>query len=292
MSREARREAAVTADVMQVAKPFSAGPARRRTFPKHLEKVRVLAAAEYKAKYAGSVLTYGWALAKPLALFSVLYLVFGRALRFGGNMDYYPLYLLLGVVVFSFFSDATNAAMTSLVSRASLLRRLAFPHLVIPVAITLTAAFTFGLNVAVVGVFVGAHWLPVGLDWLLLLPLLLELYVFVLAVGILLSALYVMLRDLRQIWELVVQVLLYATPIIYPIELLPEAARRLAFVSPLTQILQDVRAIILGRDEAPTVTEVFGSPVYRLLPLLVVAATCALAVWVFRRQEPTFAERV
>src|SRR3954466_14945198 len=97
----------------------------------HLRVLHVVASAEFKLKYAGSALGYVWSLIKPLTLFTMLYLVFGRVFKLGEISHYYPLSLLLGIVVFTFFSDGTNLAMTSLVARVTLLRKLSFPRMVI-----------------------------------------------------------------------------------------------------------------------------------------------------------------
>ena len=103
----------------------------------------VIAQAEFKLKYAGSALGYVWSVLKPLALFTMMYLVFGRIFKLGTISQYYPLALLIGIVLFTFFADATNMGMNSLVTRESLLRKLIFPRVIIPTAATLTAAMTF-----------------------------------------------------------------------------------------------------------------------------------------------------
>ena len=132
-----------------------------------LRILRVIAGTEYKLKYAESALGYVWSVAKPLAMFAVLYTVFGRFFKLNVGFAHYPLYLLIGIVIWNFFVDATNLAMPSLVARASLLRKLAFPHLVIPLSVTLSAAITLLVNLLVVGVFVGANGIAPQPDWLL-----------------------------------------------------------------------------------------------------------------------------
>src|SRR5689334_6402373 len=145
--------------------------------------LHVVASAEFKLKYAGSALGYVWSLIKPLTLFTMLYLVFGRVFKLNEVSQYYPLALLIGIVVFTFFGDATNLGMTSLVARESLLRKLSFPRMVVPTAATLTAAMTFCVNLIAVTAFIAWNKLVPQWDWLLLIPLLLELYVFTLAVA-------------------------------------------------------------------------------------------------------------
>src|SRR5262249_29521092 len=251
--------------------------------------------AEFKLKYAGSALGYVWSLLKPLTLFTILYLVFGHVFNLNDISKYYPLSLLIGIVLITFFNDATNLGMTSLVARESLLRKLSFPRMVVPTAATLTAAMTFCVNLIAVAGFIAYNKLVPQWDWLLLIPLLLELYLFTLAIALILATLFVRIRDIGQIWELALFVIFYASPIIYPIGYLPEWARKLVFVNPLTQVIQDVRAIILSPDIPPnriTITTAFDTSAARLIPICVVILFAVIAVVLFRREEPYFAERV
>jgi ABC-2 type transport system permease protein len=176
-----------------------------------------------------------------------------------------------------------------------LLRKLSFPRLVIPTSITLAAAITFVVNLVVVGVFIAWNQIPPRLNWLLLVPLLLQFYVFVLGVSLVLATLFVRFRDIGQIWELATALLLYATPVIYPVGFLPDWARTIAFLNPLTQILQDFRAIVLYQDLAPnliTANEAFHSSAGRLIPIGITLGIFALGLSMFKKQEPWFAERV
>jgi ABC-2 type transport system permease protein len=268
---------------------------RRNRLLHNLRILRVIAAVDFKLKYAGSALGYVWSIVKPLALFTMLYLVFAKIFRLGEISRFYPLALLTGIVLYTFFTDATNLATTSLVARESLLRKLAFPRLIIPTSVTIGSAFTFGVNLVVVGLFVAWNQIPPRLNWFLLLPLLAQFYVLTLGVSLILATLFVRFRDISQVWELGTQLLLYATPIIYPVGFLPEWARTIAFLNPITQILQDVRALVLYQDLAPnriTATEAFGSSAGRLIPIGITLAMLAFGLYLFRREAPTFAERV
>jgi len=261
----------------------------------NLRILRVLAAMDFKLKYSGSALGYVWSVIKPLSLFIMLYLVFAKLFRLGDISDYYPLALLIGIVLYTFFVDATMLAMSSIVSRETLLRKLSFPRLVIPTSTTLAAAITFGVNLVVIAGFVAWKQITPQLNWLLLVPLLLEYYVFILGVSLVLATLFVRFRDIGQIWELATALILYATPIIYPVGFLPEWARTIAFLNPMAQILQDIRAIVLYQDIAPnliTAAEAFGSPAGRLIPIAITLAVFGLGLAMFKRQEPWFAERV
>ena len=260
-----------------------------------LRILHVIAAAEFKLKYSGSALGYAWSLIKPLALFTMLYLVFGRIFKLGAISHYYALSLLMGICLVTFFNDATFLGMYSLVARESLLRKLSFPRLIVPTSATLTAAITFGVNLIAIAAFVAWKHVMPQWNWLLLAPLLFELYVFVLSIALILSALFVRFRDIGQIWELMVQLLFYACPIVYPIGYLPSWARKVCFFYPFTQILQDVRSIVLYPDLKPnrlTVADAFGTSAARLIPIAIVLLLALGALALFRREEPYFAERV
>jgi ABC-2 type transport system permease protein len=277
--------------VETAARTIRTGPRGTQSLRQRLRILFVIAQAEFKLKYAGSALGYIWSVVKPLALFTMMYLVFGRIFKLGAISQYYPLALLIGVVLYTFFADATSMGMNSLVARESLLRKLTFPRVIIPTAATLTAAMTFGVNAIVIAGFVAWNQLVPQLDWLLIIPLLLELYVFVLGVALILSTLFVRFRDIGQIWELALQLFFYASPIIYPIGYLPAWARNIAFLNPFTQVLQAIRALIIYPDDVTTATTALG--IYgRLIPVGIAFATFGVGLWLFKRQEPFFAERV
>jgi ABC-2 type transport system permease protein len=258
-----------------------------------LRILQIMVRAEFKLKYAGSALGYVWSVVKPLSLFTVLYLVFGRIFKLDVISEFYALALLIGIVLFSFFADGTSQGMVALVHRESLLRRMRFPRVIIPTAATLTAAMTFGINLMVVAGFVAWQGIVPRLDWVLLLPLLLELYLFTLGTALLLATVFVSLRDMGQVWELGVQLLFYASAIVYPLSSIPHWARELAFLFPFTQVMQDVRALVLY-DDTSGITITAGDTLGelgRLVPIAIALFVFALGVGVFKRHEPWFAER-
>src|SRR3954470_19246315 len=138
--------------------------------------LRVLSKTDFKFKYAGSVLGYVWSVAKPLIYFTVLWVVFSNIFKTG--LHNYPLYLIVGIVLWLFVADAVTATLPSLVARGTILRRIWFPPIVIPLAATVTALMTFLINLAVVVVFIAASDVTASLSWFLLVPLLIELYLF------------------------------------------------------------------------------------------------------------------
>jgi ABC-2 type transport system permease protein len=264
---------------------------RSSSLRQHARVVVVIAAADFKLKYAGSVLGYVWSLLKPLGLFGMLYVVFGRFLKIGGGLPHYPLYLLLGIVLWTYFADATLLGMQSVVARSTLITKLAFPRVIIPLSVTVSSAITLAVNLVALVALVAANRVVPGPRWLLLLPLLLELYVLALGLALVLATLYVRFRDIREVWELVLQILFYASPVIYPATILPSWFREITYLNPFVQIAQDARAIVVPSSGSMTAAQVYGSALGELLPIAVALVLLGGGYLLFRREEPWFAER-
>lgn len=283
-------------------------PAGRRAGTHHLEApsqtsglayqarvLRAVAGTQFKLRYADSVLGYAWSLMKPLAIFAVLYLVFGRFLDLELGFAHFPLYLLVGIVLWTFFADATATTMPSIVTHGQLLRKLAFPHLIVPLSTTVTAGITLCVNLLAVAAFVASSRITPRLEWLVILPLLAELYVFTLGLALVLTTLFVRLRDTDQLWELATQLLFWLSAIVYPVGLLPSWGQGLVFLNPFVQVVQDVRHVLLAASERAEITvasDAFGHPAGHLIPIAVAVATLAFGIALFRRHSPMFAERV
>jgi ABC-2 type transport system permease protein len=258
----------------------------RERLPYLLRILRVLARTDFKIKYAGSVLGYVWSVAKPLLYFVVLWVVFAKL--FQASVDRYPLYLVIGIVLWTFVADGVSATLPSIVASGSVLRRISFPPIVIPLAATLTAAMTFLVNCVVVVVFIAASKVVPTPRWLLLVPLIAELYLYVLALALIASTLYVRFRDILHLWEVIVILLFFSTPIMYPVTILPTWIRPVIVFNPFVQILQDVRRIILGSDAHAI--ELIGHHGNHIVPLTVIAVLLSAAFLLYRRQSPRFAE--
>src|SRR5687768_2564352 len=167
--------------------------------------LRELVVTDFKLRYQGSILGYLWSLLKPLLLFAILYVVFVRFLKFGGDVEHFPVYLLLGVVMWSFFTEATSQGMSAIVSRGDLIRKINFPKYIIVVSGTLSALINLILNLIVVSIFLWLNGVHLSAT-ILLFPLnILELYIVALAIAFLLAALYVKYRDISHIWEVFLQ---------------------------------------------------------------------------------------
>jgi ABC-2 type transport system permease protein len=195
-----------------------------------------LAATDFKLRFFGSALGYVWTLMRPLMLFGVLYFVFTEVVRFGGDIPHYPVYLLAAIMLFTFFSETTARGVTSLIERENLLRKVRFPRLVIPLSVTLNAMFNLGLNMIVVFVFVIASGIEPRWSWLELIPLIALLVLLSTGITMLLSALYVRYRDMQPIWEVALQILFYASPVIYVTSALPDSIERESMASPISTL--------------------------------------------------------
>ena len=250
-----------------------------------------LAATEFKLSFFGSALGYLWSLMRPLMLFGVLYVVFSQVIKFGAGIKHYPVYLLASIVLFTYFSETTSGGVKSLVTRENLLRKMRFPRMVIPLSVSLTALFNLGMNMAAVLVFALISGVQPRLSWLQLPFLVLILAVLSVGLAMLLSALYPRYRDLSPIWDVVLQILFYASPILYVLSLVPDEYERAFLINPLAVVLTQMRHAFLD-PSAPTAAEAIGPDVMLLLPLAIVAGFFALGLWVFNRETPRIAENL
>jgi ABC-2 type transport system permease protein len=248
-----------------------------------------LARTEFKLRYFGSVLGYLWTLLRPLTLFGVLYVVFTQIVRFGTEVPHYPVMLLTGVVLFNFFSEATTGALQSLVQRETLLRKVAFPRAAVPIGVAATAAANLMLGLLVVVALALVDGVRPRLAWVAVVPLLVGLLALVAALALLLSVLYVRFRDVRPIWEVVLQLVFWGTPIIYTIEAVPAAWRGLIMASPFSVVVQQMRHWLID-PAAPTAAQAIGGPGRLLIPLGATLLLVAVSVWTFSRLAGRVAE--
>ncbi len=280
-------DAAATLERVPPPAPENAGSRRR-----FWDLVLIMALTEYRRRYAGSVLGYAWALLRPLMLFAVLYIVFTRVIRFGGSVPDYPVLLLFNITLFFFFQEGTNAGLRAFVNRGSIMRSLKVPALATPLAAILAAAFTFAASLVVAIVWVLAYGVEPTSTWLLLPVLLLDLGVITVAVGILLSVLFVSFRDVGQAWHPISRLLFYASPVIFPFDYIPAGIlRTIAATNPLSPLFVQARHWIID-PTAPTWTEATSNTFQTVAPFAVTLVLCALAAITFRHTRSRIAERL
>ena len=245
---------------------------------------------DFKLRYQASVLGYLWTLLRPLALFSILYLVFVKLLKFGTGIPYYAIYLLFGIVIWGFFAEATGQGLGSLVARADLLRKISFPRYVVVLSVGVSSLISFGLAMLVIVLFMVLKQVPVRMSILWLPFLFVELAAFSLSLAFILSALFVRFRDMSYIWEVVLQAAFYATPILYPLSMINNVTfKRLLLLNPMAQVIQDARYCLIT-DVTETMTQVYGTPWARAIPVGITIVMVVASVWFFRRESPAFAE--
>lgn len=257
-------------------------------FGRFLTLTLTLALTDFKLRFFGSVLGYAWTLVRPLLLFGVLYVVFTEVVRFGSHVEHYEVYLLTAIIMFSFFAEATTRGVTALVERENLLRKIPFPRLAIPLAVSLNALFNLLLGFVAIFVFVFANGVAPRLSWLQLPLLVALLTLFAAAVSILLSALFVRHRDIKPIWEVALQLLFYGSPVLYVVTDVPKRFELVVLLNPLSSVLTQMRHALIG-SPAPSAAQYFGG--WQLLvPAAVVLGALLLGVWAFRREMPVIAE--
>lgn len=271
----------------EVRGPGALGGSWRRT----RDLLYLIAATEFKRAYFGTVLGYLWTLARPLMLFGVLLAVFTQAFKLPENVEHYEVLLLLNIVLFGLFQESTTTAVTSVVAHEGIVRKTQFPRLVIPLSVVLTSLFNLGLNLIVVFVFLLAFGVDVRATWLLLPVLVLLLTVFATAVSMIVSSLYPRFRDVAIIWSVGATALFYATPVLYPLEVVDARMREIISLNPLAPIFELAHRWIVDAD-APSPAELTGGTGRLMIPIAIYVLVCVLAVWVFRREAPRIAEEL
>lgn len=256
-----------------------------------------LVKTDFKLRYQGSVLGYLWAVLRPLLMFAIMYVVFAKLLRLGTDIPHYPVYLLTGTVFWNFFTECTGQGIQAIIQRGDLLRKISFPKYIVVVAATATALINLAINLCVVVVFALFNGVAPSWSWLLVLPLVLELYAFALGISFLLGAINVKYRDVTSIWDVLTQALFYAVPIIYPITMILESgsqfgliASKVILLNPIAQVIQDARYNLIT-DATITTWSLVEWPLC-IMPILIVILVLLLAALFFRKRSKRFAEEV
>jgi ABC-2 type transport system permease protein len=276
------------APLRKVEGPSALGGGRRRFF----DLLWLMAVTEFKRVYFGTVFGYLWSLIRPLTMFGVLLFVFTQVFRVGSDqVEHYAVMLLLGIVLYTFFQESTTNAVTSVVSQEGVVRKTQFPRLVIPISTVLTGLFNLWLNLVIVVVFLVAFGVDPTWTWLLFPVAVAALFLLTAAVGMSLSVLYVRFRDVAIIWTVVGQTLMYASPILYPVDFKEDPTfEHLLMINPLAVILEQVRVWVLAEPGAPTAVDAAGGWVGLLPAAIIFFGLIAFATWYFGREAPRIAE--
>lgn len=256
--------------------------------------LRELVITDFKLRYQGSVLGYLWALLRPLFLFVIMYVVFVYVLKVGAGIPHWPVALLLGIVLWNFFSEITKQGLKSVVSSGGIIRKINFPKYIIVVSTSLSAIINLLINLVVVAVFaVVSHVEP---TWgMLLLPLfILELYVFALGIAFILGTVNVKFRDVGYIWEVVSQALFYGSAIMFPVTRIIDKSHDLAIIflmNPLALTISDARHFAVTHA-LPTIHVLTDNILIIMIPHVVAILTLVIGAFYFRKRSPYFAEEI
>lgn len=249
-----------------------------------------LSTLEFRMKFFGSVLGYLWQLGRPLMMFGVYYVVFTQFVDLGAAAQNYAPNLLMGIMLYQFFAEATSMSVRAVVDRENIVRKIHFPRIVIPTTAVLTALFNLALNLIAVFVFIELSGVEWRWSFLELFPLIGLLVLLCFGLAMLLSALFVRYRDVQPIWDVVAMAAFYATPVLYPLESVNvEWARDVIMYNPLALITQQVRHAMFDPSAASAVEAIGGWP-QLMVPIGVVLGTVTLGFWYFNRQAPHVAE--
>ncbi len=249
-----------------------------------------LVRSDFKVRYQDSVLGYAWSLLRPLFLFLVLYVIFGYIIPLGKDIPHYPVYLLTGVILWNFFSEATVMGLISVVARGDLIRKIRIPKYLLVVSSAVSALINLFFGLVVLLVFALVNGIVPSVEWLLIIPLVLELFILSVSISFLLSSLYVKFRDVSYIWEVFLQIGFYATPILYPLSTVPENIRPWFFINPVAQIIQDIRYLLVT-DTSITIWSTVVWPNI-VIPFLIIIIFAVAGGLVFKSRSRTFAEDI
>lgn len=252
---------------------------RIQGFIHYKELLLQLVTKDIKLKYRRSFLGYVWSVLNPLLIMLVMTLVFSQLFRF--EIPNYAVYFLSGQVLFTFMSEATTMASGSIVQSAALLKKTYVPKYIFPVARVTSSLVNMAFSMialAVVMIITGVIITP----WILMFPLvLLQLYVFSLGLGLFLAQVTVFFRDIQYIYGVLTTAWTYLTPIIYPVEKLPDTIKGIVmYANPMYYYVAQFRDVILyGRPSEPYL--IFAGVGAALVFL-------SLGLWSFKRKQDKF----
>lgn len=293
-------ELELPADTAMLGRPIK-GPSALGSDPRRLWHLTwTLARTEFKLAFFGSALGYLWQLMRPLLLFGVIYLVF-TAGKLGNtaSLPFYPAALLLGIVLFSFLSEGSGGAVASLVQRENLVRKIQFPRLAVPLSTVMTAMLNLALNFIPVLVFLLAAGGSVRVSWLAMPLLLLLLAMFTTGLSMILSVGYVRYRDVKPIWDVVLQMTFYASGIFFSISSLKPTTilgvrvniAHLLMCNPFAALLAQARHEFID-PRYPTAAAAIGGTAMLMIPVGITLAVIVIGYLFFDREAPRVAEQL
>ena len=256
--------------------------------------LRELVATDFRVRYQSSVLGYMWSLLRPLFLFIILYLIFAVFLGIGRDIQHWPIALLLGIVLWNFFTEVTSGGLGAVVNRGSLLRKLNFPRYIVVISGTISAFINLMLSMVIIVIFMVIDGVEPSWTMLLFPLVVLQLFIFSLGMAFFLGALNVKFRDTKYIWEILSRGLFYASAILYPISRIVEKSYDAAVVmllSPAAQTIQDARYLLVNQ-EIPTMYSITENVWLAIVPIIISIVVFIVGALYFRAKSPYFAEDI
>jgi lipopolysaccharide transport system permease protein len=246
------------------------------------ELIRILTVSDLKVKYQSSVLGFAWSLLNPLLMMLVLYLVFSNV--FKTNQDNFALYILIGIVSWRFLANGTTSSMMAIVGKPSLVTKIYIPRQVLVLSTVLSSFISSLLEFLVLFILIVIFGVKLSPNILLFPFIYIINFVLVYGVSLALAALYVYYRDLNQIWEVLLQLGFFLSPIVYPLSTVPAEYLNIYMLNPVTVFMQIYRDILLYA-QTPSLTSI---------AFVLLSATISLAAGaaVFKRLERRFAEEI
>lgn len=261
--------------------------------------LKELVRTDFKVKYQDSILGYLWSVLKPLFVFSILYVVFIKVLRVGADIEHWAVALLVGIVLWQFFTDITNGTLKAIVGSGELLRKIKFPRYIIIISSAISSLITLAINFIVIVVFAAINQVPLTWGVLMIIPLVVQLFVFSLGVAFFLSSAYVKFRDVQYIWEVISQGLFYGSAIIFPVSLIAniggsigELLVKVALANPVAQVIQDARNLTINSEIPSLWTVSGGNMAAYLVPVGITLIIFIGGAIYFKKKSPHFAEDV
>jgi lipopolysaccharide transport system permease protein len=247
------------------------------------ELVRILTISDLKVKYQSSVLGFAWSLINPLLMMLVLYLVFNSV--FKSNQENFALYLLIGIISWRFMANGTSTAMEAITGRkSSLVTKIYIPRQALVLSNVLSSFISSLLEFFVLMILLLAFGVKISANILFFPAVHMIYFVMVYGISLALAALYVYYRDLNQIWEVLLQLGFFVSPVCYSISIVPENYKFYYMLNPITQVMQIYRnALLYGQSPS----------LYSLVYILLTAGILLIVgVAIFKKLERRFAEEL
>jgi len=257
--------------------------------------LRELVITDFKLRYQDSLLGYLWALLRPLFLFAIIYVVFVYILKIGKGVEHWAVALLLGMMLWSFFTEITKQGLKAIVKNGGIIRKINFPKYIIVIATSLSALINLSINLIVIVIFAISNHVPFTWNMLWVFPIIVEIYFFALGLAFLLGTLNVKYRDVDYIWDIVTQGLFYGSAIMFPITEVVKHSKKMAellLLNPICQAISDARHLAVNPRELPMMGNLTDNILLIVAPFVITLLIFVFGALYFRARSPYFAEDI